>query len=59
MGYLINPIGFRVGQTRNWEDTWFAYKNNYSDFLFFVLKIRIFLNNFLNSMPMGDDLKKS
>lgn len=54
MGYLINPVGFRVGQTRGWVDTWFAYYDFYPEFLHFVLKMRFFLNYFLSSMPDSD-----
>jgi len=56
MGYLINPIGFRVGQTFGWVDTWFAYKEVYPEFLHFVLKIRLFLNCYLDSFPTEQDL---
>lgn len=44
MGHLINPIGYRVGQTTGWVDTWFAYSDFYPEFLHFVLKIRLYLN---------------
>jgi len=27
MGQKVNPIGFRVGVTRNWESVWYADKN--------------------------------
>ena len=56
MGYLINPIGFRVGQTTGWVDTWFFYKNFYPEFLHFVLKLRVFLNFYLDSYPTEYDL---
>jgi len=56
MGYLINPIGFRVGQTSSWLDTWFVYKNFYPEFLHFILKIRVFLNCYLSSFPTEEDL---
>lgn len=55
MGYLINPIAFRIGQTQQWEDIWFSYKNYYPDFLHFVLKIRLFLNSILSSFPEMQD----
>lgn len=56
MGYLINPIGFRVGQTTGWVDSWFSYKKVYPEFLHFILKIRLFLNAYLDSFPTEDDL---
>src|ERR1044071_1983767 len=58
MGYLINPIGFRVGHTSSWVDTWFAYKDFYPEFLHFILKIRGFLNFYLDSFPSETDLDK-
>ena len=30
MGHLINPIGFRLGVSRHWPDTYFAKKNIYT-----------------------------
>jgi len=56
MGYLINPIGFRVGHTSSWEFSWFAHKDIYPEFLHFILKIRLFFNYILNSMPTIADL---
>lgn len=56
MGYLINPIGFRVGQTQQWEDVWFSFKSLYPEYLHFCLKIRLFLNGYLNSMPSLTDV---
>lgn len=56
MGHLINPIGFRVGQSRFWIDNWFAYNDFYPEFLHFVLKIRFFLNTVLCAIPSFEDL---
>lgn len=58
MGCLINPIGFRVGFTRDWEDIWFSYKFYYPEFLHFVLKIRFFLTNQFSSFPDLEELDK-
>ena len=58
MGHLINPIGFRVGQTRGWIDNWFAYNDFYPEFLHFVLKIRFFFNSALSSMPRVNDFDR-
>ena len=33
MGQKVNPIGFRVGITRNWESIWYAEKQQYTKFL--------------------------
>jgi small subunit ribosomal protein S3 len=43
MGQKVNPIGFRVGVTRNWESVWFAEKQQYAKFLHEDLAIRKFL----------------
>jgi small subunit ribosomal protein S3 len=43
MGQKVNPIGFRVGITRNWESIWFAEKRQYTKFLHEDLEIRKFL----------------
>lgn len=56
MGQLINPVGFRVGQTMSWVDIWFSYSDFYPEFLHFVLKIRLLLNYKLSSYPTVDDL---
>ncbi len=39
MGRKVNPIGFRLGVSSDWESTWFAEKN-YTEFLHEDLKIR-------------------
>ena len=33
MGQKVNPIGFRVGVTHDWESIWFAEKKQYTKFL--------------------------
>ena len=42
MGQKVNPIGFRVGITRDWESTWYADKD-YQRYLHEDLAIRKFL----------------
>jgi small subunit ribosomal protein S3 len=39
MGRKVNPVGFRLGVSSEWESTWFAEKN-YTEFLHEDLKIR-------------------
>ncbi len=39
MGRKVNPVGFRLGVSSDWESTWFAEKN-YTEFLHEDLKIR-------------------
>lgn len=43
MGQKINPLGFRLGITRDWTSKWFADKADYSKFLLEDQKIRTFL----------------
>lgn len=39
MGRKVNPVGFRLGISSDWESTWFAEKN-YTEYLHEDLKIR-------------------
>ncbi len=45
MGQKVNPVGFRVGITRNWESVWYAEKKEYTKFLHEDLEIRKFLKD--------------
>ena len=42
MGQKVNPIGFRVGVTRNWESIWFAEIKHYTQS--FCMKIWRFVS---------------
>ena len=44
MGQKVNPHGFRVGVNKDWNSSWFANKNDFSDFLVEDNKIRTFIN---------------
>ncbi|MGC8594098.1 MAG: 30S ribosomal protein S3 [Candidatus Kryptoniota bacterium] len=44
MGQKTNPIGFRLGITRDWDSTWFERKG-YSDLLREDEKVRSYLRN--------------
>ena len=46
MGHLINPIAFRLGHTRSWEDSWFVKGLYYPEFLHSILKIRQYIYYF-------------
>jgi small subunit ribosomal protein S3 len=48
MGQKINPIGFRVGVTRDWDSKWFAEKD-YSRFLEEDIRIRQHVHDKLKS----------
>lgn len=44
MGQKVNPVGFRLGITRDWESTWFERKG-YSKLLIEDEKVRNYLRN--------------
>ena len=44
MGQKINPIGYRLGVTKNWSSKWYADSKNFSVFLQNDIKVREFLN---------------
>lgn len=43
MGQKINPIGFRVGITKDWSSRWYADKKSYANLALEDIKIRKFL----------------
>lgn len=49
MGQKINPIGYRVGISKNWASRWFAPKKDYADLLLQDKKIRDLLENKLST----------
>lgn len=48
MGQKVNPIGYRLGITKNWSSRWFAEKNEYADLAQEDLKIRQFIEDKLS-----------
>jgi small subunit ribosomal protein S3 len=40
MGQKVNPIGFRIGVTKNWRSRWFADKKQFGDLLHEDIRIR-------------------
>jgi len=42
LGQKVNPIGFRIGITRDWDSRWYGEKN-YAEFVHEDLKIRKFI----------------
>ncbi len=46
MGHLINPIAYRLGHTRSWEDSWFVRNIYYPEFLHSIFKIRQYIYYF-------------
>ena len=49
MGQKINPIGYRIGISKNWSSRWFSSKKDYADLLLEDKKIRDLLNDKLSS----------
>ncbi|RLD10763.1 MAG: 30S ribosomal protein S3 [Chlamydiae bacterium] len=43
MGQKVNPIGFRIGLTKDWQSKWYAPKNKFGGQLIEDLKIREFV----------------
>src|SRR5947207_913446 len=44
MGQKVRPTGFRTGIMTDWQSTWFANKQDFSDLLVEDVKIRRFVN---------------
>ncbi len=48
MGHKVNPIGIRLGISRDWNSKWYAGKKEFADYLQADLKARIFLRERLS-----------
>ena len=48
MGQKINPIGYRLGISKNWSSRWFASKKDYADLVLEDKKIRELLKDKLS-----------
>lgn len=46
MGQKVNPHGFRVGVIKDWDSTWYADKEDFSELLIEDYNIREFIENF-------------
>jgi small subunit ribosomal protein S3 len=53
MGQKINPVGFRLGVTRNWNSRWFATGDDFGRMLAEDLKVREYLRKKLRSASVG------
>src|SRR5690606_22423336 len=40
MGHKVNPIGFRLGISKDWNSKWFANKRDFAGYLVADLKVR-------------------
>lgn len=52
MGHLINPVAYRLGHSRSWEDSWFTRNIYYPEFLHSILKIRYYIHYFWTTRYM-------
>ncbi len=48
MGQKINPIGYRLGVSKEWSSKWYSPKNSYADLVLEDIKIRKFLKKKLD-----------
>jgi small subunit ribosomal protein S3 len=48
MGHKVNPIGIRLGISKDWNSKWFAGKRQYAEHLVSDLKVRELLKNKLS-----------
>jgi small subunit ribosomal protein S3 len=53
MGQKVNPIGIRLGITREWTSTWYAGKKQYADQIFADLRVRQFLRKKLSDASVS------
>lgn len=49
MGTKVNPTGFRLGQSKNWNSNWRTSKSNFSDKLHLDLQLKELIELTLNS----------
>jgi small subunit ribosomal protein S3 len=56
MGQKINPIGFRIGISKDWSSKWFAEKNEYSKNTIEDYRIRRFLEKKFEPAGLKDIL---
>ncbi len=53
MGQKVNPIGFRLGITKDWESKWFASNKDFGTLLNKDIKIRKFIANKLKDAAIA------
>ena len=49
MGTKVNPTGFRLGQTKNWNSNWRTNKNDFCDKLHLDLQLKELIEVTLNN----------
>jgi small subunit ribosomal protein S3 len=53
MGQKVNPIGFRLGISRDWASTWYADSKNYASNLYQDWQVREFLKKRLSGASVS------
>lgn len=53
MGQKINPIGFRLGITKDWTSRWYAGSDKYAEYLNTDLRVRDYLRKKLKSASVS------
>lgn len=48
MGHKVNPVGIRLGISRDWNSKWFAGRKDFADYLEADLRVREYLKSRLN-----------
>jgi len=51
MGLVINPIGYRIGYTKQWNDSWYLHRMNYPVFVHKSLELKLLLEYCLRRRP--------
>lgn len=54
MGHKINPVGYRLGISKDWSSRWFNNKQGYADAVLEDLKIRKFLRKKLETAGLKE-----
>ena len=48
MGHKVNPVGIRLGISRDWNSKWFAGRKDFRDYLIADLRVREYLKSKLS-----------
>jgi len=51
MGLVINPIGYRIGYTKQWVDSWYLHRMNYPVFVHKSFELKLLLDYCLRRKP--------
>jgi small subunit ribosomal protein S3 len=53
MGQKVNPVGIRLGITRDWTSKWYANKRNFPGFILQDWQVREFLKKKLSEASVS------